>query len=158
MKKALIALGIVVLGLAGVYAIGSSYPSGESEGDVSVLGSDIETEEMPKAVYNKVSVAKAKSMMDEVDNLTLLDVRTEAEFNESRIKGAVLIPDYEIEERVGSELPDKNALILVYCRSGGRSAGAVNKMVEMGYTNVYDMGGIIYWPYGTTSGSVTLNN
>jgi len=104
------------------------------------------------AEYRKITAEQAKEKMDETDGWILLDVRTDVEFKESRIEGAILIPDYEISDRVESELPDKDALILIYCRSGRRSALAANEMVSMGYTNVYDFGGIIDWPYDTVSG------
>ena len=104
-----------------------------------------------KGQYRKISAAEAKSMMDEIDGYILLDVRTEEEFLEKRINGSILIPDYEIADRVEKELPDKDALILVYCRSGRRSANASNELCSMGYTNVYDFGGIIDWPYETVA-------
>ena len=107
-----------------------------------------EVEKKPE--YRKISAAEAKEMMN--GEYILLDVRTEEEFKEERIEGAILIPDYEIGERVETELPDKDALILVYCRSGRRSALAANELAEIGYTNVYDFGGIIDWPYDTVSG------
>ena len=105
-----------------------------------------------KAVYRKISAKQAKEMMDSGDPYILLDVRTEAEFAEIRIKGAILITNTEIRNRAGTELPDKNALIFVYCRSGGRSSGAAKELVSMGYTNVYDIGGIMNWPYETIRG------
>lgn len=104
----------------------------------------------PKAVYSRISAEQAKTLMDSGGPYILLDVRTEGEFREERINGAMLIPVAEIEKRAEKELPDKDALILVYCRSGGRSASAANKLVSMGYTNVVDFGGITNWPYETT--------
>ena len=103
------------------------------------------------AIYHKISAAEAKKMMDSGEEYLLLDVRTDTEFAESHIAGAVLIPDYEITARAESALPDKSALILVYCRSGRRSANVAHTLVGMGYTNVYNFGGIIDWPYGTVS-------
>jgi rhodanese-related sulfurtransferase len=79
----------------------------------------------------------------------LLDVRTSEEYKEKRIEGAVLIPDYEINDRAAAALPDKDAAILIYCRSGRRSASVAHELIEMGYTNVYDFGGINDWPYET---------
>jgi len=104
-----------------------------------------------KAEYHKISAEKARTMMSELNDFILLDVRTGEEYTEKHIDGAVLIPDYEIEDRAGGELPDKNAVILVYCRSGRRSENAARKLVDRGYTNVYDFGGIIDWPYKTVS-------
>ncbi|MCL2480021.1 MAG: rhodanese-like domain-containing protein [Treponema sp.] len=103
------------------------------------------------ATVQKISSAQAKAMMDEGKPYTLLDVRTDAEFKERRISGAILIPDYEIEARAEKELPDKNAVILIYCRSGARSARSAQTLVNMGYTNIYDFGGIINWPFETIS-------
>ena len=104
------------------------------------------------AKYRKITAEQAKNTMDETDGWILLDVRTDEEFEEERIEGAILIPDYEISVRVESELPEKDAVILIYCRSGRRSALAANEMVDRDYTNVYDFGGIIDWPYETISG------
>ena len=91
-------------------------------------------------------------MMLEADSYILLDVRSEGEYNEEHIEGALNIPDDELGERAADELPDKNALILIYCRSGRRSANAANELIDSGYKNVYDFGGIIDWPYDTVKG------
>ena len=104
------------------------------------------------AEYQKITAAQAKEKMNETDDWILLDVRTSEEFKEKRIEGAILIPDYEISNRAENEISDKDAIILIYCRSGRRSAAAAHEMVRMGYTNVYDLGGIIDWPYDTISG------
>ena len=104
------------------------------------------------AEYRKIAAEQAKKMMDDADGWILLDVRTQEEFEAQRIAGAMLIPDDEISSRVADEIPDKDALILIYCRSGRRSANAAHEMADMGYTNVYDFGGIIDWPYDTASG------
>lgn len=109
---------------------------------------EMETEE---AVYHKISADEALEMMESGDDFILLDVRTDGEYKENRIEGAVLIPDYEVAERAEDELPDKDALILIYCRSGRRSANVANDLIDMGYTNVYDFGGIIDWIYETVS-------
>ena len=85
--------------------------------------------------------------------MILLDVRTEQEYQEKHIPGAILIPVQEIENRATSELPDKNVVIFVYCRSGARSANAAKILVGKGYTHIYDIGGIIDWPYETVSGN-----
>ncbi|MDF3004674.1 MAG: TlpA family protein disulfide reductase [Oscillospiraceae bacterium] len=108
-------------------------------------------------VYNKMNAENAKQMMAEFDETedstyVLLDVRTEQEFKEKRIPGSVLIPDYELAQRAEAELPDKRQVIFVYCRSGRRSEAAAKELVAMGYNHVYDVGGIIDWPYETTQG------
>ena len=104
-----------------------------------------------KPGYQKISPQEALTMLQEQD-VTLLDVRTQEEFAEAHIEGALLLPDYEIEQKASELLPDKDAVILVYCRSGRRSQGAAQKLIEMGYSQVYDFGGIIDWPYETVSG------
>ena len=105
----------------------------------------------PSASYQKITAEEARGFMDSGEEYILLDVRTDQEFNEGHIGGAMLIPDYEIAVRAEQELPDKNALILIYCRSGRRSANIANELLEMGYLRVYDFGGIIDWPYETSA-------
>ncbi len=99
------------------------------------------------AEYHKISAADAKARLDSGDELILLDVRTKEEYDAGHIAGAVLLPNETILDSQPDVLPDLNAEILIYCRSGNRSAQAANKLVAMGYTNVYDFGGIIDWPY-----------
>jgi rhodanese-related sulfurtransferase len=101
------------------------------------------------AEYNKITAQEAKEKMDGDLPSIILDVRNEDEYAEKYIADSVLIPAGEIKTRAASELPDKDALILVYCQGGGRSESAARALVEMGYTNVYDFGGIINWPYET---------
>ena len=85
--------------------------------------------------------------MMESGNATILDVRTAAEYAEVHIPGAILLPDTKIREKASELLPDKNQTILVYCRTGGRSAKASRVLIELGYTSVYDFDGIVDWPY-----------
>ena len=99
--------------------------------------------------YEQITPEEAKAIMDRGEADVILDVRTPDEFESSRIAGAILLPDYEIEEKAESVLPDKDAVILVYCRSGRRSKEASAKLAELGYTNVKEFGGIIDWPYAT---------
>lgn len=98
--------------------------------------------------YEQISQIKAKELIDTKDNYIILDVRTKEEFNDKHIENAILIPYDEIEDRT-DELPDKNQLILVYCRSGNRSKTAAKTLAELGYTNVKEFGGINNWAYGT---------
>lgn len=100
-----------------------------------------------EAVYMNITAAEAKEIMDRETGFVILDVRTEEEYAEGHVPGAILIPDYEIEARAEEELPDKDRMLLVYCRSGRRSKIAAEALVEMGYTNIYEFGGIIDWPY-----------
>lgn len=112
-----------------------------------------QTEEVqPIIECKKISAEEAYNIMNDTDEYILLDVRTDSEFNERHIAGAILIPDYEIFNRAETDLPDKDKLILLYCRSGRRSADATKELCDMGYTNVYDFGGIIDWPYETITG------
>jgi rhodanese-related sulfurtransferase len=99
--------------------------------------------------YEQITPAEAKAIMDTQDGYIILDVRTQEEFDEAHIDGAILIPDYEIADKAESVLKDKDQLILVYCRSGRRSKLAASELVSLGYTNVKEFGGIIDWPYET---------
>ena len=104
--------------------------------------------ENPKeAIYMNINAEEAKKIMDTESGYIILDVRTQEEYDEAHIPGAIVIPNTEIEARAESELPDKDQMILVYCRSGRRSKLAAEILVEMGYTNIYEFGGIIDWPY-----------
>ena len=106
--------------------------------------------ENPKEViYMNINAEEAKKIMDTESGYIILDVRTQEEYDEAHIPGAIVIPNTEIEARAESELPDKDQMILVYCRSGRRSKLAADILVELGYTNIYEFGGIIDWPYET---------
>jgi rhodanese-related sulfurtransferase len=97
--------------------------------------------------YEQINGAEAKALMDKESGYIIIDARTQSEYDEGHIPGAILIPEYEIAQRAESELPDKNQLILVYCRSGRRSKIAAEELVKLGYTNVKEFGGIIDWEY-----------
>ena len=99
------------------------------------------------ATYEQITPQQAKTIMDTETDYIIIDARTEEEFAEGHIENAILIPEYEIKDRAEKELPDKDALILVYCRSGRRSKIASEELVKLGYTNVKEFGGIIDWPY-----------
>ena len=106
--------------------------------------------EKPKeAIYMNITAEQAKQMMDTESDYIILDARTQEEYDEAHIPGAIVIPNTELEARAESELPDKDQMILVYCRSGRRSKLAAEILVELGYTNIYEFGGIIDWPYET---------
>lgn len=100
------------------------------------------------ATYEQISAEQAKNLMDTESDYIILDTRTEEEFAEAHIENAILIPHYEIAQRAEKELPDKDQLILVYCRSGNRSKQASQVLADLGYTNVKEFGGIIDWEYG----------
>lgn len=98
-------------------------------------------------IYMQITAKEAKNIMNNETDYLILDVRTEEEFAEAHIEGAILIPDYEIAQKAESILTNKDQLILVYCRSGRRSKIAASELAAMGYTNIKEFGGIIDWPY-----------
>ena len=104
-------------------------------------------EELSPIGYEQISGAEAKALMDSESGYIIIDARTQSEYDEGHIPGAILIPEYEIASRAEKELSDKNQLILVYCRSGRRSKIAAEELVKLGYTNVKEFGGIIDWEY-----------
>ena len=95
----------------------------------------------------RISPSRAREIMQSNPDAIILDVRTQQEFDNERIPGAILLPDFAVEDLAAEVLPDKDAVILVYCRAGRRSQNASNALVALGYTNVYDFGGIDSWPY-----------
>ena len=103
--------------------------------------------------YRQISMDEAITMMETESNYIILDVRTPEEFSERHIPGAINIPNETIGTAQIPELPDKEQLILVYCRSGNRSKQASEKLVKLGYTNIVEFGGINSWPGETVSGS-----
>ena len=100
-----------------------------------------------KKNYDSITAEAAKKIMDNESDYVILDVRSLDEYNSGHIPGAILIPVDEIKEKAETILKDKNQLILVYCRSGRRSKNAANDLVNLGYTNVKEFGGINDWPY-----------
>ena len=97
--------------------------------------------------YQKMTTEEAKQRMDSGDPVIIVDVRTQEEYDESHIANAILIPNETISSEPPADLPDLDAQILLYCRSGNRSAQAARKLIDLGYTNVIDFGGIKDWPY-----------
>ena len=112
---------------------------------LSACGQNEETGQ--EAVYVNITAKEAKEIMDSREDYIILDTRTQEEYDEKHIPGAILIPHDEILEKAESVLKDKNRLILVYCRSGRRSKLAAKDLVKLGYTNIKEFGGIIDWPY-----------
>lgn len=97
--------------------------------------------------YQQISQEEAKEMMDNQEVL-ILDVREQDEYDSGHIPGAVLLPVGSITEESAAEvIPEKDATVLVYCRSGNRSKTAAKALVELGYTGIYEFGGITTWPY-----------
>ena len=112
---------------------------------LTACGQDKENDQ--GAVYVNITAEVAKQIMDSQEGYIILDVRTREEYDQGHIPGAILIPNTEIEARAEEVLTDKDQLILVYCRSGRRSTLAAEALVELGYTNIKEFGGIIDWPY-----------
>ncbi len=101
-----------------------------------------------KATVQIITPEEAKSRLDADAGIVLVDVRTKEEFDAGHIANALLVPVDTLAAEAAKVLPDKNATYFVYCRSGNRSATASKLLVDMGYTHVYDLGGIIDWTYG----------
>ena len=102
--------------------------------------------------YRQVTAEEAIALMEEESGYIILDVRTAQDYSEKHIPKAVNIPNESIGTEEIPALPDKNQLILVYCRSGNRSKQASEKLAALGYTNIVEFGGINSWPGETVSG------
>ena len=112
---------------------------------LTACGQDKENDQ--GAVYMNITAEEAKQIMDTEEGYIILDVRTQEEYDQGHIPGAILICHEEIAEKAEKVLTDKDQLILVYCRSGRRSKIAAEALAELGYTNIKEFGGIIDWPY-----------
>lgn len=100
-----------------------------------------------KSDHKKISAQEAKSMMESNEDMVIIDVREESEYNEGHIKNSLLLPLGKIEKDIEKVSEDKDKTILLYCRSGRRSSEAATILTSLGYRNVYDFGGIIDWDY-----------
>ena len=99
--------------------------------------------------YQPITQEEAKEMMD-TQEVIILDVREQDEYDSGHIPGAVLLPVGSIYEDTAAEvIPEKDSIVLVYCRSGNRSKTSSSALAELGYTNIYEFGGINTWPYAT---------
>ena len=105
-----------------------------------------------KKTYRQITMEEAVTMLEEETEYIILDVRTAEEYSEKHIPGAINIANESIGTEDIPELPDKDQLILVYCRSGNRSKQASEKLVKLGYTNIVEIGGINSWPGETVAG------
>lgn len=101
----------------------------------------------------KISPAEAKKRLETEKGIILLDVRNRDEYIKRHIPNSTLIPVNNLANEASKRLPDKNTEIFVYCASGSRSGVAVNTLSKMGYTKIYNLGGIFRWPYETVSGN-----
>ena len=114
-----------------------------------LTGCSVEKGEKDVAEYEMITAQQAKEIMDTQEGYVILDTRTEEEYEQGHIPGAIVISNEEIKEKAESVLTDKDQLILVYCRSGRRSKLAAQDLADLGYTYVKEFGGIIDWPYET---------
>ena len=112
---------------------------------LTACGQDKENDQ--GAVYVNITAEGAKQIMDTEEGYIILDARTQEEYDEGHIPGAIVISHEEITEKAEDVLTDKDQLILVYCRSGRRSKIAAEALAELGYTNIKEFGGISDWPY-----------
>ena len=103
------------------------------------------TNSSPSASYTQITQEEAKEKMKKDDGHIIIDVRRQDEYDEGHIPGAVLIPNESITDKQPEELPELDRIILVYCRSGRRSKEASQKLADIGYTHVYEFGGINTW-------------
>ena len=134
----------IIIGAAAILCLLAFTACAKQEENVEM---DVATEVETELGYQQITAEEAKTIMDTEKDYIIIDARTDEEFAAGHIAGAIMIPEYEIAKRAEQELPDKDALILVYCRSGRRSKIASEELVKLGYTNVKEFGGIIDWPY-----------
>ena len=130
-----IVLLLLAISLIIFFIMGCAKQAAKTEGDKSVG-------------YQKIAPAALKTRLDKGEKLIIVDVRTKEEYDSGHIPNSLLIPYDEIEKKAPALLTDKNAAIIVYCRTGRRSEIAAKALIGMGYTNVADMGGISDWKYG----------
>lgn len=138
MSKKIILLALAIITVATVFAGCTQKTNTEQT----------EATQVNIGTYYQISQDEAKRIMDEESDYIIVDAREQSEYDEGHIKGAIVIPYTEIEQKAEEMLPDKEQLILVYCRSGRRSKIAAQSLANMGYINVKEFGGIIDWQYG----------
>jgi rhodanese-related sulfurtransferase len=126
---------LLAISLIAFLVMGCSKQAAKTDGDKS-------------SVYQKITPAVVKERLDKGEKLIIVDVRTKEEYDGGHIPNSLLIPYDEIEKKAPALLTDKNAAIIVYCRTGRRSEIAAKALIGMGHTNVADMGGISDWKYG----------
>ena len=137
---------VSLAGLTGCFGAAAG-SNGNGNSNSNGNGSNATTSSGSSASYQQVNAETAKELMDTEDDYVILDARTQAEYDEGHIPGAILIPHDTVMTAAEDALPDKDQLILVYCRSGNRSKRASQTLVDLGYTNVIEFGGINSWPY-----------
>lgn len=143
----LLTLALVLTGCTTAANTGEQPAATAGQTGATINDGSAESQPQTTGVYTLITAEKAKEMLDSDQKVTLLDVRELTEYASGHIKGAKLLSLGDIPDKAATALPDKNATILVYCRSGSRSRAAANELISQGYTNVLDMGGIMNWPY-----------
>lgn len=140
-----------LIAIISVFAMVFLCACGEKTGNTVTTSSpdDAEVTKEEKITFEQISQKEARELMETEKELFILDVRSEDEYNEGHIPGAVVIPHTDIEENKEKLPENKDELILVYCRSGRRSKIASEALVSLGYTNVKEFGGINTWEYET---------
>jgi len=150
MKRYLKLTGIfMILGVMAMSLFACGKESSENKENTQSVTEQVSSLKKKEITYEQITPEKAKEIMDSEEDYVIIDSRTQEEYDQGHIAGAVMIPEYEIANRAEEEIPGKDTLILVYCRSGRRSKIASQALVDLGYTNVKEFGGIIDWPYET---------
>ena len=147
MRNVMMVLTIMILTLGFFVGCANEVENQASEASTEATETSGDTESTePAAVINTIDAEKAIEMMASGEPYVLVDVRTKAEYDEGHIEGALLLPLDQLETLAESQLKDKDAMLLIYCRSGNRSAQASALLLELGYTQIFDFGGIMDWP------------
>lgn len=136
-----------IVSLAGLTGCLGAAAGSNGNGNGDGNGSNATNDSSNSSSYQQVDAETAKELMDTENDYVILDARTQAEYDQGHIPGAILIPHDTVATAAEDALPDKDQLILVYCRSGNRSKQASQALVDLGYTNVIEFGGINNWPY-----------
>lgn len=141
LQKGVLIAAVLLIGLAGVFLYERAHVSFHD-----IAG--IEGEAMP---YRSITTEEASALFEADGSYVIVDVRRADEFASGHIPSAINIPNESIGEKCPPELPDRQQLIYIYCRSGNRSKQASAKLAAMGYTNIVEFGGILDWPGPTES-------
>ena len=145
MRRCCMAMALCVAVLLVTLACGVGGQSSERAPNAQASNEQTSQDGGKTQSHMQISQETAKEMMEKDDGHVVLDVRRQEEYDAGHLPGAILIPNETIGTERPSELPDLNQVILIYCRSGNRSKQAAQKLFDMGYTNVYEFGGINTW-------------
>ena len=153
----LLTLALVLTGCTTAANTGEQPAATAGQTGATINDGSAESQPQTTGVYTLITAEKAKEMLDSNQKVTLLDVRELTEYASGHIKGAKLLSLGDIPDKAATALPDKNATILVYCRSGSRSRAAANELISQGYTNVLDMGGIMERVFNFSAGPAAID-